>query len=259
MSSSFATSMNQFGCNLCLEVANDPRLGHRELFATSTSRADLDENVDGPRIMYPAVGKRYVWAPIFLRAKDQLRQRVAWALSQIFVTAAPRTGLETEAYFAYHDIFVRHAFGNFRALLQEVTFSPSMGAYLTYLGNKAFDYRGDYPDENFAREVMELFTIGLWELNRNGTRVADEHGREVPTYDNEHVRTFARVFTGLDLQFPRGNIEMHPQGQNFIDPMVMRARWHDTYPKLSLDGYLGDGCPGRSIRILLHVIHTHKS
>ena len=134
-----------------------------------------------------------------LYANDQLRQRMAWALSQILVTAA-RGGVaftgETEMWTNYYDIFVRNAFGNYRDVLREVTYSPIMGDYLTFKRNRAFDSSNNYPDENFAREIMQLFTIGLWKLNEDGTRMKDSDGNDIPTYSNEHIMNFARVFTG---------------------------------------------------------------
>merc|ERR1711933_328882 len=101
-----------------------------------------------------------------LTAEDQLRQRAAWALSQIFVVSAQGFGNNefTELWLNFYDIFVRNSFGNFRDVLREVTYSPIMGDYLTYEGNRAFDNLASFPDENYAREIMQLFTIGLWKL-----------------------------------------------------------------------------------------------
>merc|ERR1719446_1644252 len=110
----------------------------------------------------------------------------------------------TEMWATYYDIFLRHAFGNFRDILREVTYSPVMGDWLTYRGNRKFDSYGNYPDENYAREVMQLFTIGLYRLNQDGSRILDENGDGVTTYDNDHIMSFGRVFTGLDRQDMRG-------------------------------------------------------
>merc|ERR550534_2601676 len=91
---------------------------------------------------------------------------------------------------------------------------------------------------------MQLFTIGLWKLGPDGSRLKDAQGADIPTYDNEHIMTFARVFTGFDEQQTRGNIEKVRGNRNYIDPMQMKAVWHDVYPKSDLDGnYLGDGYP----------------
>merc|ERR1719478_1251867 len=109
-----------------------------------------------------------------------------------------------------------------------------MGTYLTYMKNSAYDYNSNYPDENYAREVMQLFTIGLWQLKVDGTRLKDWKGDDVPTYTNENIMDFARVFTGFDEQLTRANIETNKGRKNTIDPMRMRATWHDVYPKPDL-------------------------
>ena len=188
--------------------------------------------------------KQIVWYHVALTAPDALRQRAAWALSQIFVVGENGSVQlnAAERFLVYYDIFVRHAFGNFRDILGEVTFNPVMGDYLTYIDNRKADpILGTYPDENYAREVMQLFTIGLWKLNQDGTRVADSEGRPVPTYDNDDIFEFAKIFTGLRRQYtgragigPGSNVEI--KFGNFIDPLRMQASWHDFSQKILLDG-----------------------
>merc|ERR1711959_382340 len=118
-----------------------------------------------------------------LHGQDQLRQRVAWAMAQIFVTGSPGfgQGWHTEVFVNYYDIFVRNAFGNYREIMREVTHSPLMGDYLTFRRNSAYDHNKNYPDENYAREIMQLFTIGLFELNDDGAKVMDAQGNAVRT------------------------------------------------------------------------------
>lgn len=225
------------------EVAE--RLGHFYPFHTKDAPLNLTFDVNYDSVYdVPMLSRASIWTMQALKAPDQLRQRMAWALSQIFVVAPDdASGNYTEMYVNYYDIFVRHAFGNFRDILREVTYSPVMGDYLTYKRNRAFDSDGVYPDENYAREIQQLFTIGLWKLNSDGSRILED-GEPVPTYSNRDIMNFARVFTGFDEQAERGNIE-HVEGKsNMIDPMQMRAEWHDVYPKPKLDGgYLGDGYP----------------
>jgi uncharacterized protein (DUF1800 family) len=139
-----------------------------------------------------------VWMNAILRAPDQLRQRFSWALSQILTISA--TGLAVDApyvelYANYYDIFVRNAFGNFRQVLREVSFSPAMGAYLTYTNNAAFHVASNYPDENYARELMQLFSIGLYKLNLDGSYVLASDGTPAPTYSIKDIVTFARIWT----------------------------------------------------------------
>ena len=123
--------------------------------------------------------------------QDQLRQRMAWALSEILVVTAREVDEEdtTEHFLKYYDIFVRHAFGNYRDVLKEVSFSPMMGEMLSYVDSEAFQFqdREIFPDENYAREIMQLFSIGLWKLNNDGTPVLDSQGQPIATYNNDEI------------------------------------------------------------------------
>jgi uncharacterized protein (DUF1800 family) len=124
---------------------------------------------------------------------DQLRQRVTWGLSQIFVVG----DVNTIRNASYYDLLAANAFGNYRTLLEEVTLSPAMGYWLSHIGNKKEDpATGRLPDENYAREVMQLFSIGLWKLNPDGTRMLDGLGKPIPTYGQEDIRGMAKVLTG---------------------------------------------------------------
>ena len=126
--------------------------------------------------------KKIVWFESAINANDQLRQRVAWALSQYFVVSEKGSNQSNlnERWLNFYDIFVRNAFGNFRDILREVTWSPHMGYYLSYIENKKADpAKGTFPDENFARELMQLFTIGIWELNEDGTLEIDDYGEAI--------------------------------------------------------------------------------
>jgi uncharacterized protein (DUF1800 family) len=158
---------------------------------------------------------------------------MAWALSQIFVVGEEGSNQASyaERWLAYYDIFVRHAFGNFRDILGEVTYSPHMARYLTYENNSSLAHDDAYPDENYAREVMQLFTIGLWKLNQDGTHMPDENGNSIPTYSNDDITEFAKIFTGLRRPNNRLNIE-----KNYIDPVKITYSWHDFNAKTLLDG-----------------------
>lgn len=191
--------------------------------------------------------KRVVWYSIAIDATDQLRQRIAWALSQIFVIGeeGAKHPQATERWVMYYDIFVRNAFGNFRDVLDEVTYSPMMGYYLTYERNSKAS--GDnFPDENYAREVMQLFTIGLWQLNEDGTFKYDSNGDLIPTYTNENISEFAKVFTGLDRpnKFVYYSSSVYPnyeeyQNQNYQEDMIFKngnGVFHDFDSKVDLYG-----------------------
>ena len=183
------------------EVANDAFLGHQ---LSITHGGDYDWHFDmdyHSRWGTDRLARTSVWTMHALYAQDQLRQRMAWALSQVLVLAVNGFDGQTEMWLNYYDIFVRNAFGSFRDVLREVTYNPIMGDYLTFKRNRAFDESNNYPDENFAREIMQLFTIGLWKLNPDGTRMKDTAGQDIPTYSNEHIMNFARVFTGFAIVF----------------------------------------------------------
>ncbi len=141
----------------------------------------------------------YAWWNNIIQAKDVLRQKVAYAFSQILVIAADGT-LESygNALASYYDILVRNAFGNFHDMLYEVSLHPAMGIYLTHFQNNKTDtINNEYPDENYAREIMQLFSIGLDSLNLDGTPALDSLGNRIPTYDNNDIGEFAKIFTGL--------------------------------------------------------------
>src|SRR6185503_17191283 len=130
--------------------------------------------------------------------KDQLRQRVALALSELFVISDRDDDLGgVEGIAGYLDVLARDAFGSFRTLMQDVTLSPAMGVYLDALSNdREHPDSGRNPNENFGRELLQLFTIGLYQLHPDGTLKLGNDGLPVPTYDQETVQGFAKVFTG---------------------------------------------------------------
>ena len=166
---------------------------------------------------------------------DALRQRVAWALSQILVTST-KTNKMAQGMSNYYDLLLYNAFSKYEDLLISVTYHPVMGRYLSYMGNrKANPKKNRYPDENFAREIMQLFTIGLWQLNSDGTRVLDIDGEPVPTYSNADITELARVFTGFWLPNTRfGRMDW----SKFDEPMSISLSQHDEQSKEALNGYI---------------------
>ncbi|MCK5728727.1 MAG: DUF1800 family protein [Methylococcales bacterium] len=139
------------------------------------------------------------WAERTMFASDQLRQRMAFALSQIIVVSENDAALSERAdSLAYHyDILAKHAFGNYKDLLKEVALSPAMGMYLTHQGSQKAS-GVILPDENFAREIMQLFSIGLYKLNTDGSFII-EGGQPVPTYTQSDVEEMAKIWTGWEL------------------------------------------------------------
>lgn len=184
---------------------------------------------------------------------DQLLQRVAFALSEIFVVSDAPAVLwnQPRAMSHYYDMLTRNAFGNFRTLLEDVTLHPVMGAYLSMLGNqKPNTAKNLRPDENYAREIMQLFSIGQVQLNLDGTPKVS-NGQPIPSYDQNTVRGFAHVFTGWNFAHCRlgyfnscggGNDnDLTPDWRQSMEPF---ESYHDTttdkqlliYPNVALPG-----------------------
>ena len=144
------------------------------------------------------------WANVANRP-DQLRRRTAFALHHILMVSRADSNLffDTRAYAQYLDTLNQHAFGNYRNLLEAIALSPAMGIYLSHMRNQPEDAAtGRSPDENFARELMQLFAIGLVELNADGSVKRDNKGQAIETYGNADVMAMAKVFTGWSWGFP---------------------------------------------------------
>jgi uncharacterized protein (DUF1800 family) len=160
-----------------------------------------------------------------LYGSDQLRQRVAFALHQILVVSGVEVRLP--GWMApYLQLLDRHAFGNFRQLLHDISVNPAMGRYLDVTGNTKA-----HPNENYAREILQLFSIGTVRLNLDGTQQLDESGQPIPTYTQAEVNNFARVFTGWRLAPAPA-----PGVPNYIAPMVANESVHDVQAKTLLGG-----------------------
>lgn len=155
-----------------------------------------------------------------LTQPDQLRQRVAFALHKLIVVAGiPLNSNETSWYAPYLQTIDRNAFGNFRTLLYEITLNPGMGEYLNMRGNSA---AGGTPNENYGREVMQLFSIGVDTLNQDGTPVLDAQGERIPSYDQATISNLSRVFTGWDLAAQKlWVVDGTTPVTNYLDPMVL--------------------------------------
>jgi uncharacterized protein (DUF1800 family) len=213
-----------------------PATKHRdkidEIFAADTPILPTDSGFGVTRVRYQA------WWDVALRSEDQLRQRVAWALSQIFVTSDEGAGFNnTDPDFSglaswfgptnyYDDVLVDNAFGSYRALLSDMTFSPIMGTYLSHLRNRKADVANQrFPDENYAREIMQLFSIGLYKLEKDGRLARTLEGELIPSYDNEEIKTLARLFTGFKYENDNNNIY---GPTNLNAPMEIYAPEHDN-------------------------------
>ena len=184
----------------------------------------------------------WTWWQQALTAPDVVRQRVTFALSQIFVISRRSDELfdDSRATGAFWDVLAGHAFGNFRDLLLDIALQPSMGIYLSHLHNRRSDPAANrFPDENFAREVMQLFTIGLFELNPDGTRKLDGNGQPIPTYGNAQITEMAKIFTGLTLAPEDGEPVVFGEERETLHlPMVMFEPEHEPGPKTLLGGFV---------------------
>lgn len=179
-----------------------------------------------------------IWFRNALHGDDQLRQRVAFALSEIMVVS--QLGVLGDYPYGladYYDVLARNAFGNYRTLLEEVTLHPAMGVYLSMLGNeKPNAVLNIRPDENYARELMQLFSVGLVELNLDGSPVLNDQGIPVPTYDQAIIEGFAHVYTGWNYAGAPSFQQAFPNDYNQAVPMQLYPSFHDDGAKLLLRG-----------------------
>ena len=207
--------------------------------------------------------QRDVWWHIVTKKGDQLRQRMAYALSEIMVIS--RNGpliTMPDAIMSYYDVLVKHALGNYEELLQEVTYHPAMGKYLSYLGNaKANASTGSHPDENYAREVMQLFSIGLYELNMDGTIKLDSNNTPRVTYTQNDIEEMAKVFTGLSDN--NGNFASEASFSSHFSrtsPMVAFESYHDQTQKSILGKNIAAGGNTKTdINKALNILFMHPN
>ncbi len=211
--------------------------------------------------LYQSFWKQAITAP------DPLRQRVTYALSQVLVTSAAEAALQTAPHSlaSYLDTLSTHAFGNYRDLLEAVSKHPAMGQYLTSLGNRGDN--GRVPDENYAREVMQLFSIGLVELNTDGTPKL-VNGEPVDTYSMDDIRGLARVFTGWGWgnEGTPNPVNGRFTGSNPADPMrrvipmQFYAQYHSPLEKQFLGVTVAAGTPGpQALKTALDKLFTTRT
>lgn len=179
-----------------------------------------------------------IWFRNAINERDQLRQRVAFALSEIMVVS--QLGALVDAPYSlgsYNDLLATNAFSNYRDLIERVTLHPAMGVYLSMLGNEkpnpALNIR---PDENYARELMQLFSIGLVELNIDGSDQLDGQNQPIPTYNQAIIEGFAHVYTGWNYAGAPSFEQAWRNDANQTIPMQLYPAFHDDGAKLILNG-----------------------
>ena len=209
--------------------------------------AQMAHPADGSSCDKIATPKKYrlvsnsLWWQRAFRGADQLRQKVAYALSQIIVVSAvsPAGDLlewRGEGLAYYYDILQRDAFSTYKKLLRDITYSPAMAYYMTYIGSAKYDpSKGESPDENYAREVMQMFSIGPSELRLDGT-IETKNGRDIPTYTQDDVMEGARIFSGWSIA-GNGRFDRIAKGGGcYLLPIEFYSQYHDTGAKRLL-GY----------------------
>ena len=189
----------------------------------------------------------YTWWENHMKNEDLLRQKVALALSEIFVISIESNLADAGFGLAdYYDILLKHSFGNFEDMLREISLHPCMGYYLSHLNNpREIPEENIHSDENYAREIMQLFTIGLYELNQDGSRKTDGQGEWIPTYDQADIKELAKVFTGLGVggvmenewvDEPYFGLDIYVA--DMTTPMIMYEEWHQPGTKTLVNGYV---------------------
>ena len=221
------------------------------------------------RYFWPQAGDYMIWNQL-LAQPGEMRLRAAYALSQFFVVSLnPIDGFWPPYIMAaWWDVLADEAFGNFRTLLERVTLNAGMGMYLNTKGNlKADSATGRQPDENYAREIMQLFTIGLLELNPDGTEKTGADGKPVETYDQDDVTNLARVFTGYDHDMRRVKRQT-VAWQNYpvisteftVDPMVCDPAGHSPEQVDFLGLTIPAGTPpAESLKAALDHLFAHPN
>ena len=216
---------------------------------------------------YP--GDYMIWNQL-MTSTDAVRQRCALALSEFFVVSL--VGLDfswrSHAIAAWWDLLVAHSFGNYRQLLEAVTLSPAMGYYLNTKGNRKEDLaRNRVPDENYSREVMQLFSLGVHQLNLDGTEKLDASGVRMESYTQSDITNLARVFTGWDID-QRQNVPILEPVQNRTIPsthytrlpMVLNAANHSTLAATFLGTTVPAGTTGiPALKIALDALFNHPN
>jgi uncharacterized protein (DUF1800 family) len=210
-----------------------------------------------------------VWNQL-MTAPDAMRKRAALALSEFFVISLNASEFTWRSHAVAHwwDMLARNAFGNFRQLLEDVTLHPTMGWFLNTKGNQKEDpYSGRVPDENYAREVMQLFSIGLYELNSDGTERRDASGNRIETYTQADVTNLARVFTGYDFDTSDG-VRITPPGETYTveskayaaKPMALNPDLHSMQAVTFLGTTIAAGTPApQALKAALEHLFQHAN
>ncbi len=214
-----------------------------------------------------------IWQQLF-SSRDGMRKRAALALSEFFVVSKQSLNWGNFGFTSYFDMLSQQAFGNFRELIEGVTLSPVMGYFLNTKGNLKEDPKTNrLPDENFAREIMQLFSIGLYQLNLNGTEKLDAKGQKIETYTQSDVANLCRVFTGYDLDKSVGftaawkyntqtgeRMMNRPDYNNMVRPLVLNPSQHSMLSASFLGITIPANTDGKvALKITLDTLFNHPN
>ena len=222
---------------------------------------------------YPAEGM--IWNQLFT-SQDAMRKRVGLAMSEFFVVSLQTAEFtwRSHAFAQYWDLLVKNAFGNYRQALEDVTLSAAMGNYLNTKGNQKEDAAsGRVPDEHYAREVMQLFSIGLYQLNLDGTEKLDGNGEKIETYTQSDVTNLARVFTGynFDIRATDPKIPVYNSDgtlatytvdskSSVLRPMALTASKHSMLPASFLRTNIAANTSGAAaLKTALDTLYKHPN
>lgn len=227
----------------------------------------IDSNTNFYDNSYP--GDYMLWNQL-MTSSDGMRKRIALALSEFFVVSL--SGLDfawrSHAIASWWDMLNAQAFGNFRNLLQDVTLHPAMGYFLNTKGNlKENTKTGRAPDENYAREVMQLFTLGIYQLNTDGTEKRDGSGNKLESYTQSDITNIARVFTGWDFDQTQNVNTLEPVNRRNIPntiytriPMRLNPSNHSTLEAKFLGATVAAGADGvEALRVALDTLFNHPN
>ena len=263
---------NQLNQNSAYSSSIDSHYSHLERYKTIAKMAepstykkdsDFNNNFHGRTSDYQTAA----WFENALHGTDQLRQRIALALSELMVISGKkqRTRFRGDSLAGYYDLMAKHAFGNFRTLMGDISRSPGMGLFLSHQGNKKYSSSSNtHPDENFARELMQLFTMGLWEMNQDGSMIKDSSGNPIPSYTQDDVEELAKVMTGYDL---KGNSKYgrtnRGSGEEWSSPMEFTSDHHEYASKTLLGTTISSGTSSSSepadLDKALDIIFQHQN
>ncbi|QUM77431.1 DUF1800 family protein [Moritella sp. 24] len=260
-----ALFINGISCALlsCLNlpVASASTVMSQEKSGLTQSMLNVSHQVTDATIKRLYQGRLGLAPDTLLNAQQITRQRVAFALSEIFAVSSQEQSLTKydDGLAWYYDLLVKHSFGNYRDLLQDVTLSPAMGVHLSMQGSRKADLKNNtFPDENYAREVMRLFSIGLFQLDLSGQAILDAQGNKNLSYKQADVENLARVFTGWDLV--ENKRYGHGRSGRYDTFMELSPKQHDYTEKVIFGQTINAGMKGsEELSLSLDLLFNHPN